>query len=180
MNSKLEEMTSFGHMTDAGIDVLVDDKFPRTKIDSCLEAVQAGERWILERYPDVEEGLGLYAIGLKSGNTKSRIWFNRYEITLARSNWIGFYARACRDIGHGLKEHVGRYDKDLVFMTNVIHELTHAVQCVRNFHKRNETDTTRNELAWLKENKPGIFRRCFDGKAPEVFEHATIERKRRR
>ena len=172
-------MNWFGHITDAGIDVLIDDTFPRTKIDSCFEAIQAGERWILERYPDVEEGLGLWTVRL-NGGTSCHIDNEKMMIVLARSNWIGFYARACREIGHGLKERVGRYDKDLVFMPVVIHELTHAVQRIRNFHKKNETDTTRNELAWLKENKPGIFRRCFNGKAPEVFEHATIERKRRR
>lgn len=156
------------------------DNFPMTKMAECIQAIEDGKRWIVERYPDVEDELDQYEIILKPGNIKSRHFDKERKIILARSNWIGFYARACREIGHGLKEHVGIYDREIVFMTNVIHELTHAVQTIRNFHRGNETDTTLNELAWLKQHKLPIYWRCFDGKTHVDLSHATIERKRKR
>ena len=155
------------------------DGFPINKIAECIQAIEDGKQWIVERYPDVEEELDQYEIILKPGNIKSRHFDKEKKIILARSDWIGFYARACREIGHGLKEHVGVYDREIVFMTNVIHELTHAVQNIRGFHRGNETDTTLNELTWLRQYKLPIYWRCFSSKSHVYLSHAMIERKRK-
>lgn len=153
--------------------------FPLTLAPECLKAIYRCRDWIVERYPDVEQRLNEYRIILKAGDIKSRHYDHEQKIELARTPWVNFYARACREIPK-LKQWVGEYDREMVFPTNVIHEFTHAVQNIRGFHRGNETDTTLNELAWMKDNLPGIYKRCWAGKPPEDLTHATIERKRRK
>lgn len=131
--------------------------------------------WMTQHYPDVDfSNITWEATG---GSTKSRYFHREKRILVCHSGFVGFYRRACREI-RGLRERVGTYRPSFVTPSIIVHELTHHVQYERNFHKGNETDTSLNELCWIREHRPGLFLRCFSGKPPEVAP-APIRPKRR-
>ena len=148
------------------------------------QLLEDGERWILKHYPDMfipSEMDFFYMVNyvLAGGSQKSR--FSRLrspdpnepaEILICPNPRLAFYAVACRQIV-GLKQFVGEYDPMTTVMCDIIHEMTHHVQNIRQFHRYNETDTTINELCWLQEHRPAIYRRCWSGKVP-VVEPAPI------
>jgi hypothetical protein len=121
--------------------------------------------WMKNHYPDVDfSNITWEAAG---GKQKSRYYQREKRILICHSGYLGFYARACREI-KGLKEVVGEYHPSFVTPSIIIHELTHHVQDERNFHKANEIDTALNELCWMREHRPGLFLRCFSGKPPDI------------
>lgn len=81
---------------------------------------------------------------------------------------LWFYARAARQIP-GLKTHV-RFPVPTParICLPLVHELTHHLQMVRGIRYGNETDTTLNELAWLRDNVPNAFLACWDCEPLEI------------
>lgn len=135
-----------------------------------LEAVL----WMMNHYPEVDfSNITWEATG---GNQCSRYSPKEKRILVCHSGYLGFYRRACREI-RGLHEKVGIYHPSMVTPAHIVHELTHHVQYERGFHKGNETDTSLNELCWIREHRPGLFLRCFTGKPPEIAP-AAIRHKR--
>jgi hypothetical protein len=140
---------------------------PRMALDATL--------WMTQHYPDVDfSNITWEATG---GQVKSRYFHREKRVLVCHSGFVGFYRRACREI-RGLKERVGTYHPSFVTPAAIIHELTHHVQHERGFHKGNETDTSLNELCWMREHRPGLFQRCFSGKPPDILP-APIRPKRR-
>lgn len=134
------------------------------------QLIEDGISWMHQHYPDVNfDG---YCWELAGGRIKSRLSRGRMRITICPTGYVGFYDRACRQI-IGLRRTVGKYAPEMVIMTDIIHELTHAAQYERDYHKGNECDTTINELCWLQEHRPAIYRRCWMDKVP-VVEPAPI------
>ncbi len=134
------------------------------------QLIEDGISWMHQHYPDVNfDG---YRWELAGGRIRSTHWRRGMRILICPDGYVGFYARACRQL-IGLKRAVGTYEPEMVIMTYIIHELTHAAQYERNYHKGDECDTTVNELCWLQEHRPAIYRRCWSGKVP-VVEPAPI------
>jgi hypothetical protein len=121
--------------------------------------------WMARHYPDVDfSSITWEAAG---GRQKSRYFHREKRILVCHSGYVGFYRRACREI-KGLRERVGEYHPPFVAPAAIVHELTHHVQHERGFHRGNETDTSLNELCWMREHRPGLFLRCFTGTPPEI------------
>ena len=132
--------------------------------------------WMAGHYPDVDfSNITWEATG---GNVKSRYFHREKRVLVCHSGFVGFYRRACREI-KGLRERVGTYHPSIATPAAIVHELTHHVQHERGFHRGNETDTSLNELCWMRERRPGLFLRCFHGKPPEISP-APIRPKRQR
>jgi hypothetical protein len=129
------------------------------------QMIEDGIDWMHQHYPDVNfDG---YRWELAGGCIKSRHSRGRMRITICPTGYVGFYDRACRQI-IGLRRTVGKYAPEMVIMTDIVHELTHAAQYERDYHKGNECDTTINELCWLQEHHPAIYRRCWMSEVPTV------------
>lgn len=133
------------------------EKFP-SMVAECVA-------WMNGHYPEVDFGVIKWL--LVGGSVKSRYYRKTMEIKICHRGDVCFYARACREIPR-LREIVGVYHTEVGTETSIVHELTHHVQYVRDFHKGNETDTTLNELCWLQERQPAIYARCFTKKPPTV------------
>ena len=129
------------------------------------QLIEDGISWMQQHYPDCN--FDEYSWELAGGQIRSVHRKSKKQIMICPTGYIGFYARACRQI-IGLKPVVGTYEPEMVVMTDIIHELTHAVQLLRKFHYGDECDTTNNELVWLQEHRPAIYRRCWMDKVPTV------------
>ena len=132
--------------------------------------------WMKGHYPDVDFSSVTWEV--TGGSVKSRYFHRERRVLVCHHGFLGFYRRPCREI-RGLRERVGTYHPSLVTPAAIVHGLTHHVQYERGFHRGNETDTSLNELCWMREHQPALFRRCFDGKPPEISP-APIRPKRRK
>lgn len=116
--------------------------------------------WLQPKYPDVtfDNVRFIFGTGVRARYFRNEvpngshieptvfISTNRDFVMLYWKPSLGMVRKEVTNVGH----------EDSI-MTQLVHELTHHVQYERGVRKGNETDTTENELLWLKEFRPDVF-----------------------
>ena len=113
--------------------------------------------WMQRKYPDVNFDNIHYIFGT---GCRARYFRNEEQhnshviptvfISCNRSEIIMYWKPSLGMV----REEIYNVHKEDAMITQLVHELTHHVQYERGIRKGNETDTTANELEWLRENSP--------------------------
>ena len=134
------------------------------------ESLESAMQWMETNYPGVN--LRRVEFLVVGGRQASKYYYGRRPplITLcpSRPGEFYFYPRAARQLS-GLKTLVRHpLPPAARIVKPLIHELTHHLQYVRGIRCGHETDTTLNELAWLREHYPAAWRECWHGEPLDV------------
>jgi hypothetical protein len=144
--------------------VTIRNSVPRGLVDQIPAFIEKAVSWLQVKYPSVDFTTTEYIF---SGSySRSRYYRNQVECGkyLAPNTCIGtrddLYLYDKKSLNVSKKATTGlKVGREIQILCALVHELTHHAQYELNLN-RGELETTRNELEYLKEFHPEVYKKC--------------------